>query len=87
MYKNRLKYYISMDSINNFLLEESFKEFIISTLTDDQLEKYGKKYGKWFNRQYDEIKNKSQDIQYAIVLKNLILFNHLQYPTNYGEWE
>ena len=76
-----------MDSINNFLLEESFKEFIISTLTDDQLEVYGEKYGEWFNCQYDEIKNKRKDIQDEFVIKNLILFNHLQFPINYGEWE
>jgi hypothetical protein len=85
MNKNRLKNYISLNSINNFLLEESFKEFIISTLTDDQLEEYGKKYGDWFNRQYDEIKNKRKNIQDEFVIKNLILFNHLQYPIENGE--
>ncbi len=87
MIKSKLKNYITLDSINNFLLEESFKEFIISTLTDDQLEEYGKKYGDWFNRQYDEIKNERKDIQKELVIKNLVLFNHLQFPINSGEWK
>ena len=77
MKKNLLYKQISMNQINDSLLQESFKEFIIMSLTDDQLEEYGKNYGDWFNRRYDEIKNKNEDVLTEYVLKNIILIEQI----------
>ena len=74
-----------MNQINDSLLQESFKEFIIMSLTDDQLEEFGKMYGDWFNRRYDEIKNKNEDVLTEYVLKNIILIEHINSLINKTE--
>ena len=79
MKKFKLNNFIRIKSINKYIIQESFKEFIISTLTDDQLEEYGEKYRKWFNQEYDKITNQSKQVKDDLVIKNLILFNHLEY--------
>ena len=79
MILNNLQKYIETENINNFLIQESFKEFIVLSLTDDELEKWAKEYGDWFNRGYETIKKKNKDSKGEFVIKNLFLFNHLSY--------
>ena len=85
MNTNRLKSLISGESINEYLLERSFKEFIILNLTDDQLEQYAKKYGDWLERQYNELLMRNQSDQNEFVLKNLILFNYIHQSQRSGD--
>jgi len=74
MKKRKIKHFNDINLLNQDLLDKSFKQFILLSLTDDKLEDYGKEFGEWLNRKYDNImKHKIKKDELEMLVKNYIL--------------
>ena len=74
MRKRKPKHSDGLELINKDLLDKSFQQFILLSLTDDQLEDYGKKFNEWFNRRYDDIMDDEiEKDEMEMLVKNFIL--------------
>ena len=74
MKKRKIKHFNDINLLNQDLLDKSFKQFILLSLTDDKLEDYGKEFGEWLNRKYDNMmKHKIKKDELEMLVKNYIL--------------
>ena len=74
MRKRKTKHSDEIELINKDLLDKSFQQFILLSLTDDQLEDYGKKFNEWFNRRYDDVMDDEiEKDEMEMLVKNFIL--------------